>query len=65
MQTTDHGPSCVEPPGAHRGDKTGTSLKDLLPSLTQRALLRDLAGTSTRLSAASSSQSRPASVFFP
>lgn len=64
MQTTDRGPSCVQPPGAHRGDKTRTSLKGL-PSLTQRALLRDLAGASTRLSAASPSQSRPASVLFP
>lgn len=64
MQTTNRGRSCVQPPGAHRGDKTGTSLKHL-PSLTQRALLRDLAGASTRLSAASPSLSRPASMLFP
>lgn len=64
MQTTDRGPSSVQPPGAHRGDKTGTSLEDL-PSLTQRALLRDLAGASTRLSAASPSCSGPASMLFP
>lgn len=64
MQTTDRGPSCVQPPGAHRGSKARTSLKGL-PSLTQRALLRDLAGASTRLSAASPPEQTCLQCSFP